>query len=117
MDALYPEVASHGELAGIGALFAFFLREDGRRFDQVLGCLRRHGLPTTPAELGVDEEQFLAALMHAPSTRPDRYTILEYLALDREAMGQRLAAFLLRTEPVAPRPAVAGAELAIEARC
>jgi glycerol-1-phosphate dehydrogenase [NAD(P)+] len=117
MDALYPGVAGHGELAGVGALFSFFLREDEGRFAQVLACLRRHGLPTTPAELGVDAEQFLAALMYAPSTRPDRYTILEYLALDREAMRRRLAAFLLRTATATAAPVTPRAGLAIEATC
>lgn len=102
MDALYPGVARHGELVGLGALVACFLRDDMPRFGQVLACLRRHGLPTTPSELGVDDEQFLAAVMHAPSTRPDRYTILEHRGLDSSAMRRELATFRSLVEPVAP---------------
>jgi glycerol-1-phosphate dehydrogenase [NAD(P)+] len=52
----------------------------------------------TPAEIGLDQEMFLAALMHAPSTRPDRYTILEHLDLGRAAMGERLAEFVSSTK-------------------
>ena len=100
MNALYPEVSNHGELVGLGALFAYFLREDTRRFEQILRCLRRHGLPATPADIGIDNEQFLAVLMHAPSTRPDRYTILEHLDLDRSAMRHKLAEFVSRTQLV-----------------
>lgn len=100
MNALYPEVSNHGELVGLGALFAYFLREDTSRFEQILRCLCRHGLPTSPADIGVEEEHFLGAVLHAPSTRPDRYTILEHLDLDRSAMRHRLAEFVSETQRV-----------------
>lgn len=103
MNALYPDAANHGELAGLGALFAYFLRRDTRRFDQILRCLRRHGLPATPADIGVADEQFLAALMHAPSTRPDRYTILEQLNLGLDSMRDELAEFISWTRAVRTR--------------
>jgi glycerol-1-phosphate dehydrogenase [NAD(P)+] len=94
VNALYPAVSNHGELAGLGALFAYFLRKDTRRFGQVRRCLLRHDLPATPADIGLDEDQFLDALMYAPSTRPDRYTILEHLDLSRDAMRSELTHFL-----------------------
>jgi glycerol-1-phosphate dehydrogenase [NAD(P)+] len=94
VDALYPGVSNHGELAGIGALFATFLREDGDRFDQMAACLRRHDLPRTPAEIGLTEQQFTSAVLAAPNTRPDRYTILEHLALDEEQTRTRVTDFL-----------------------
>lgn len=81
IDSLFPGSGNHGELAGIGAMFCFFLREDGHRLAQVDTCLRRHGLPRTPADVGLTESQFVQALLHAPDTRPDRYTILEHLGL------------------------------------
>src|SRR3954464_6247952 len=58
IDALFPGTASHGELAGLGALFCTFLRGDHRRFVQMAGCLRRHRLPRVPADVGLDEGQF-----------------------------------------------------------
>ena len=45
IDAMFPGVSNHGELAGIGALFATFLREDDARFDAIARCLARHQLP------------------------------------------------------------------------
>lgn len=93
IDSLYPGVANHGELAGLGALFAIHLRGDAVRFQDVLRCLRRHQLPAAPAEVGLDHEEFLAAVMHAPSTRPGRYTILEHLHLGASAMRGRLEEF------------------------
>jgi glycerol-1-phosphate dehydrogenase [NAD(P)+] len=91
IDHLYPDTASHGEQVGLGALFCTYLRGDLDRFGQLATCLHRHGLSTTPAELGLTDAEFVAAVAHAPSTRPDRYTILEHLDMERETIGERLA--------------------------
>jgi glycerol-1-phosphate dehydrogenase [NAD(P)+] len=93
-DALYPETASHGELAGLGALFCTFLREDHRRFAQMSECLSRHQLPRTPAEVGLDDEQFTRVVEFAPRTRPDRYTILEHLEMTPDDIRQKLAEYV-----------------------
>ncbi|MFJ8581582.1 iron-containing alcohol dehydrogenase family protein [Micromonospora sp. NPDC093277] len=90
IDALYPETASHGELAGLGALFCTFLRGDRRRFAEMSACLSRHGLPRLPADVGLTDEQFVEAVGFAPATRPDRYTILEHLAMSPEETRRRL---------------------------
>ncbi|GAA2518121.1 iron-containing alcohol dehydrogenase family protein [Pilimelia columellifera] len=94
VDELFPGSASHGAQVGLGALFCTFLREEHGRFAQLAGCLERHGLPRLPADIGLTGEQFLDVLMLAPSTRPDRYTILEHLALDREQARERLADYV-----------------------
>ena len=94
VDTLYPGTANHGELAGAGALFAYFLREDTSRFEQIADCLRRHDLPMTPADLGLTLDQFVTAMHHAPETRPDRYTILEHLDLDQEQLHRSASAFV-----------------------
>nr|BFE86642.1 hypothetical protein GCM10020093_092430 [Planobispora longispora] len=90
MDQLFPGTSNHGELAGIGAAFCFFLREDGRRLNQVVDCLRRHELPVTPGDVGLTADQFTAAVMLAPSTRPGRYTILEHLRLSESEIRDRV---------------------------
>jgi glycerol-1-phosphate dehydrogenase [NAD(P)+] len=87
IDQLYPGTANHGELAGIGAAFCFFLRhefldEDPARTRTIADCLRRHRLPLLPKDVGLSDEQFAKAVVNAPQTRPGRYTILEYLGLD-----------------------------------
>ncbi|MFK3982472.1 iron-containing alcohol dehydrogenase family protein [Micromonospora sp. NPDC050397] len=91
IDLLYPGTGSHGEQVGLGALFCAFLRDDPERFGQLVRCLHRHGLSTTPAALGLTDDQFVAAVVHAPRTRPDRYTILEHLNLTPEEIRGRLA--------------------------
>jgi glycerol-1-phosphate dehydrogenase [NAD(P)+] len=98
IDQLY-NVSNHGELAGLGALFATFLRGDDVRFAQIAAALDRHGLATRPDQIGLTEEQFVKAVLAAPSTRPDRYTILEHLALSEEEVRERVAAFVSRLRP------------------
>jgi glycerol-1-phosphate dehydrogenase [NAD(P)+] len=85
IDHLYPGTASHGEQVGLGALFATFLRGEFDRIDELIGVFRRHGLATRPDELGIDPQQFVEALLHGPTTRPGRYTILEHLSLDERS--------------------------------
>jgi glycerol-1-phosphate dehydrogenase [NAD(P)+] len=99
LDTLYPGVGSHGQQTGMGALFCTYLRGDQARVDQISACLARHGLPRTPADLGLSEEQFTEAALRAPTTRPDRYTILEHLALAPEEMAARVKEFVASLGP------------------
>jgi glycerol-1-phosphate dehydrogenase [NAD(P)+] len=94
IDHLYPGTARHGELAGAATLFTAFLRGDERMARAVDACLTRHGLPRLPRDIGLTEEQFVQAVVHAPATRPDRYTVLEHLALDERGVSERVRAFL-----------------------
>jgi glycerol-1-phosphate dehydrogenase [NAD(P)+] len=94
IDHLFPGTARHGELAGAASLFTSFLRGDEGMVRAIDACLCRHGLPRTPADLGLTPEQFAAAVQYAPLTRPDRYTILEHLALDETTVRERVDAFL-----------------------
>ncbi|MEZ5121069.1 MAG: iron-containing alcohol dehydrogenase family protein [Solirubrobacterales bacterium] len=94
IDHLYPGTAHHGELAGLAALFTCHLREDMDTAAHLDACLRRHGLPRSPGDVGLTAEQFAAAVHHAPSTRPDRYTILEHLGLDEREVRRRVDAYV-----------------------
>lgn len=95
IDALFPDNdANHGELAGAAALFTAFLRGNAAQARLIDGCLRRHGLPRLPQELGLGDEQFAQAVVRAPATRPDRYTILEHLDLDERAVRSRIDAYV-----------------------
>jgi glycerol-1-phosphate dehydrogenase [NAD(P)+] len=93
LDLLHPGLASHGEQVGLGALLCTFLRGDRPRFDQLRTALGRHGLARVPADLGLSDEDFAVAVGRAPSTRPDRYTILEHLDLSPAEIRARLADF------------------------
>jgi glycerol-1-phosphate dehydrogenase [NAD(P)+] len=90
INQLYPGTASHGELAGIGALFCTFLREDADQFAAISGCLERHSLPRRPEDAGLSAEQFAVAVAHAPATRPGRYTILERLDMSAGEISKRV---------------------------
>jgi glycerol-1-phosphate dehydrogenase [NAD(P)+] len=93
IDALHSGTASHGEQVAVGALFASFLRGDdfAGALDAALG---RYGVPRLPRDLGLTNEQFAAAVVQAPSTRPDRYTILEHLGLDEKKANGRVEEFV-----------------------
>ncbi|HEX5740521.1 MAG TPA: iron-containing alcohol dehydrogenase family protein [Pilimelia sp.] len=91
LDELAPGTASHGAQVGVGALICTYLRGEPARFAQLARCLHRHGLPRTAAELGVADDVLVEAVLRAPDTRPDRYTILEHLELDRASAAGRLA--------------------------
>lgn len=93
IDHLFPATSTHGELAGAAALFACFLRGDDHVLGPLDACLRHHGLPRTPADLGLTEDQFVQAVLAAPATRPDRFTVLEHLELDQARAAERVAAF------------------------
>ena len=90
IDQLYPGTASHGELAGVGALFCAYLRDDDAQAQLLSASLSRHGLPRTPEDLGLSRADFAKAVSLAPGTRPGRYTILERLALSPAQVADRV---------------------------
>jgi glycerol-1-phosphate dehydrogenase [NAD(P)+] len=93
IDALYPGRASHGEQVAVGALFASFLRGD-EQLDAIDAALRRFGVARVPGDLGLTNEEFAAAVEQAPSTRPDRFTVLEHLELGEDEIGARVSEFV-----------------------
>jgi glycerol-1-phosphate dehydrogenase [NAD(P)+] len=94
IDHLFPGTAWHGELAGAASLFVTHLRGDAALAAEIDACLRRHGLPRLPRELGLTDEQFAEAVHYAPRTRPDRYTVLEHLSLDEREVRERVRAYV-----------------------
>jgi glycerol-1-phosphate dehydrogenase [NAD(P)+] len=90
VNHLYPGVGSHGELAGVGALFCAHLRGDAGQADSIAACLDRHGLPRGPGDLGLSAAEFAKAVAHAPAMRPGRYTILERLAMSDAEIADRV---------------------------
>ena len=93
IDHLFPGTANHGELAGAASLFTTYLHQDERTAKELDACLTRHGLPRLHNDLGLSEDQFVQAVLEAPNTRPDRYTILEHLAMGEEEARTRVRAF------------------------
>jgi len=85
--------AFHGEQVGLGSAFAWFLRGDERAFRATVGCLRRHGLPVRPGDLGLTLEEFAEIVAYAPQTRPGRITVLEELDLSAAELAVQVRAF------------------------
>ena len=94
IDALHPGHGHHGEQVAVGALFASFLRDDPN-VGGLDDCLHRYGVPRLPGDLRLSEEEFSAVVAHAPTTRPDRYTILEHLDLDLPEIRRRVHDFVV----------------------
>lgn len=84
LEALHPGCAAHGEQGAIGALFCTYLRGDQKLFTELATALRKFHLPRVPADLGLSVPEFSDVVMHAPKTRPGRYTILEHEKLTQE---------------------------------
>lgn len=96
---LYPGTSNHGELAGLGALYASYLRVKHldwpqARLEEIRNCLIRHDLPIVPSDVGLDEASFARAVAHAPGTRPGRFTILEHLNLSEDEIGRSVADYV-----------------------
>ncbi len=93
VDELFPGTGLHGEQVAVGALFVSHLRDDPlvHVMDR---CFTLHGLPRIPEDLGLSNEQFSEAVLKAPRTRPDRYTLLEHLDLDAHLARKHVDAFV-----------------------
>ncbi|MBB5492806.1 iron-containing alcohol dehydrogenase family protein [Nocardiopsis metallicus] len=96
---LSPGTSNHGELAGLGALYASYLRVEHldwpqARLEEIRNCLIRHDLPIVPSDVGLDEASFARAVVHAPGTRPGRFTILEHLNLSEDEIGRSVARYV-----------------------
>jgi glycerol-1-phosphate dehydrogenase [NAD(P)+] len=80
IDELYGGRAMHGEQVAFGAIVSVALYgEDTGAFRTRLKSL---GLPESPRDLGLSPDDVVRVLLHAPETRPGRFTIVEDANLD-----------------------------------
>ncbi len=75
MNRIAPGRALHGELCGLGTIMMMYLH--GGDWEMIRGALSQVGAPTTAAQIGLDAEQVIEALISAHKIRPERYTILD----------------------------------------
>ena len=80
MDELLGGRAMHGAQVAFGCIVSVALYGEDTEIFRTR--LRKLGLPDSPEQLGLDEEGLLQVLLHAPQTRPGRFTILEESDLD-----------------------------------
>jgi glycerol-1-phosphate dehydrogenase [NAD(P)+] len=82
LDEIAPRPALHGEQCGVGTIMMMYLH--GGNWQGIRDALKTIGAPTCAAELGIEEEYIIKALLHAHKIHPERYTILG-TGLTREA--------------------------------
>ncbi|MDP6459838.1 MAG: NAD(P)-dependent glycerol-1-phosphate dehydrogenase [Candidatus Hydrothermarchaeota archaeon] len=82
LNMIAPSPALHGEQCGVGSIMMMYLHEDGWR--DIRDALKKIGAPTNTGGLGVKEEHITEALTNAHQIRPERYTVLDGVAMSRE---------------------------------
>ena len=83
LDMINGSHAMHGEQCGVGAIMMAYLH--GSNWKRIRETLKQINAPTTASELGIKDEEAVKACEIATTIRPERYTILHKLKLDREA--------------------------------
>ena len=79
LDAYHGSPGLHGAQVAFGARFATWLRGERQLLAALDHALVVNQLPRRPEDLGIDRDIFVQAVVEAPRTRPDRFTILEHL--------------------------------------
>ena len=82
VDRIARQPAMHGTQVGIGTLIMRVLR--GEDCATLRSSMSRLGLPLSGREAGIGDEEVIQGLMHARETRPERYTLLDELDVDRQ---------------------------------
>jgi len=78
----------HGEQVALGTIVA--CEAHGYLRDEMREVFGRCGLPTNPSHLGLPPATLVQAVLDAPSTRPDRYTVLDEVVGSPEAVRDLL---------------------------
>ena len=82
LDMIKPNHAMHGEQCGVGTIIMAYLHRANWR--RIKDTLQKLGAPTDARDLSVEKEDVIKALEMAATIRPERYTILKKLKLNRE---------------------------------
>ena len=83
LDMIAEKPALHGEQCGVGVIMMAKLH--GLDWTAYRDSLSTIGAPTTANELGIERDTVVKALTIAHTIRPERYTLLNKIRLDRES--------------------------------
>ena len=78
-----PSYGLHGERVGLGTIMMAKLHS--LDWEKIAETLENVGAPTNAKRIGLTEEHVVKALTTAQSLRPDRYTILSKVKLDKKS--------------------------------
>jgi glycerol-1-phosphate dehydrogenase [NAD(P)+] len=81
LDRVASAPAMHGTQVGIGTLLMRALR--GEDTTALRASMSRLGLKLRGCDAGIGDEEVIEGLLHARETRPDRYTLLDEVHVDR----------------------------------
>jgi glycerol-1-phosphate dehydrogenase [NAD(P)+] len=73
----------HGERVGLGTIMMAKLH--GLDWRKIRDTLEKMGAPTRAKQIGLAEKDVVQALVKAQSLRPDRYTILSKVKMDKDS--------------------------------
>jgi glycerol-1-phosphate dehydrogenase [NAD(P)+] len=85
LDRLLNNRELHGTQSGIATIFAMCLRGSDLWRD-IRDFYKKLGLPSRPEDIGISKEVFLEAVKIAPSTRANRFTILDIKGKDKKLL-------------------------------
>ena len=82
LDKIVPNVGLHGEKCGIGSIMMSKLQ--GGNWKKIVQTLKNVGAPTTAKQVGLSSDSVIEALVIAQDLRPDRYTILKEVKMNKK---------------------------------
>ncbi len=88
IDYLFPSTVPHGFKVSLGSVISAFLHKKYRK--EIVQFNLSLGLPVTPEDIGMTEDNFVKTLMYAHKIRPGRHTILEDKKLTKKNAFQLL---------------------------
>lgn len=88
LDRVASKPALHGEQVALGTILTTYFR--GGDFASLKDFLAALGLPLTAEELCLSSQELVKAIVQAPQTRPERYTILEKIGVDENKAKEAL---------------------------
>ena len=93
IDELFGGLKQHGIQVAFGMYVVTFIRSElgfipKNDFEELRAVLRYLGFPITLSSIGLTKEQLVEAIIHAPKTRSDRYSILNKIKLDKTSLSE-----------------------------
>ena len=83
LDIINHNHAMHGEQCGVGTVLCSYLYRSN--WQRIKTTLKKLGAPISAEELGVEDQEVVRAFEMAATIRPERYTILQKMNLNRES--------------------------------
>ena len=95
IDELFGGSKPHGSQVAFGMYITTFIRTSlelisKNNFEELKTVLKFIGLPISLHSIGLTKEQLTKAIIHAPTTRAERYTILNKIELTKENVNNLL---------------------------